>query len=79
MTSTWGSCIKNGILALMFLGGVVGIVVHSVDLYMEGKMAHRLAVVSGGWCTVLTLFVSFRLILQHLSHFDSVACVKVQL
>ena len=69
---TWGSYIKNAVLALLFLGGVVGIVVHSVNLYLEGKMAHRLAVVSGGWCTALTLFASFRLILQHLNHFVSV-------
>lgn len=65
---SWLLFFKNVALSILALSGVAFIVWHSFLLHAQGKKAHRIAVFSAGWCTLLTLGVSLRLILQHFSH-----------
>lgn len=62
---------KNLSFCVLFTIGVGLIVWHSFRLHNQGQQAHRIADFSAGACTLLTLFISLRLILLHFSHWVS--------
>ncbi len=68
---TWTQCLAQFIIATTLVLCVVGIVGYSVDLYRHGKQKHYIGWFSSAGFVLLTIPISIRLIVMHLTHWNA--------
>lgn len=72
--SPWIACLKFSLrvfLVLIVIGAVLGIVVYSVYLYRQGHTKHVIGWMSSGGFVLLTIPISIKLIMQHLTNWQA--------
>lgn len=70
-TQTWMEYLAKLIVMGTILLCVVGIIGYSVDLYRHGKQKHYIGWFSAAGFVLLTIPISIRLIVQHLTHWNA--------
>lgn len=67
----WSQMLAKLLIIITLVGSVVGIVGYSVDLYRHGKQKHYIGWFSGAGFVLLTIPISVRLIVQHLTNWNA--------
>lgn len=68
---TWTQCLAQFIIVTTLVSCVVGIIGYSVDLYRHGKQKHYIGWFSSAGFVLLTIPISIRLIVMHLTHWNA--------
>jgi hypothetical protein len=71
MHQTCTQILAKVIIILTLIGSVIAIIGYSVDLYRHGKQKHYIGWFSGAGFVLLTIPISIRLIVQHLTNWNA--------